>query len=219
MENLFGISSTPREPDNFEASEALAKHYGELLEYTRVKLGRDDTACDLLHDVWESLVRNEQNGEGYNPDGSKYVENYGVMDWIKARICRYAKSPKYQGVNKNEVCVGMECDDDGDKVVGDSIKMAYYEAASYDDIETLELAASVAEEFEYLVSLDGVNGVQFSYILTHIEELASVKADSGVFEAIRRVGTDAMECLEDVLSFAGKDRDGYMRLVAASSVA
>ena len=218
MENTFGISSTPKEPNNFIGSQTLADHYQELMDYAERKLGRTDTAGDLLHDVWESIVKNEQDGEGYRPDGSRFIENYGVMDWIKARICLYAKNAKYKGVTAHEVTVGMDDEEDETGTV-DAVKRAYFNAGTMDDVDSIELAASVAEELEYLVSLDGINGVQFSYIVTHIQDLATMDVDKSVFDAIRAVGTDALECLKDVLQFSSHNPEAFQRVLAQSSVA
>lgn len=217
LENTFGLSSTPMEPDNFVASQAIADHYSELIEYAERKLGRADTAGDLVHDVWESIVQSENDGEGYRPDGSRFIENYGVMDWVKARIRLYAKNAKYKGVSKHEVTVGMDTEEEDGTV--DAVKRAYFNAGVLDDTESIELAASVAEELEYLVSLDGVNGVQFSYIVTHIKELAGMDVDKSVFDAIRAVGGDALECLKDVLCFSQSNPHGFQQVLAASSIA
>lgn len=219
FENTFGIGTKMMEPDNFEASEALSEHYQELLEYTERKLGRRDMACDLLHDVFVSIRKNEEDGQGYTPDGSKYVENYGVINWIKARICLYAKNCRYMGVNKKEISVGLDNDGDEEEGEHDEARKAYYSAQSASEIELVELRESIPEKLEYLVSLDGVNGVSFSYILTHIQELAKIAGDSSVFEAIRKVGSDACEELYDVLSFAVADPEGYDDILAASSIA
>lgn len=218
MANVYGVRNHMQEPENFEASEFIADHYQNLVDYAIKVLGSDQFAVDLVNDVYISVRNSENNGEGHNPDGSRYVEDYSVSQWVKSRICRYAMNQKYHGVNKNEVTVGMEMPSDSEDGVS-AVQRAYFCAPSADEIEDIELAVSVQEEVEYLFGFEGANGVSIKWVLSHVAELMEHKVDNSVFDSIRNLGSDVLEAIQDVLTFAMRNPDQYDSLLATVAAA
>jgi len=93
------------EPEiNREASEYLAEHYYELIEYINKCIGiRDDKAYDLLHDVYASIVEQEDNLEGFDEnyisskiDAEKMERGIRVGEFVRGRICGYSRNVKYR---------------------------------------------------------------------------------------------------------------------------
>lgn len=214
--NTYGALNVMTEPTNFEASEWISSHYGIMVEYAKKVLGSDQFAEDLLHDVYLSVLTREKAGEGHDPDKCRFKENYSVEQWVKALVHLYAKSPMYKrGTKDNEVLVGIgvESDDDIEEMSSGqaAASRAYQNAASYDDLESVDLAVTAREELAYLLTFDENSPVNVKYLLTHLKEIMgkSVGLDRAVFDGLRTIGEDVTEALQDVLEFAKKQPDMY----------
>lgn len=101
---LFGVN-VPFEPEiNREASEYLTDNYKELIQYIIKSIGiKEDKAYDLLHDVYTSLVVQEDNLEGFDEtyisskiEVEKMTRGIDVKEFVRGRIAGYAKNMKYR---------------------------------------------------------------------------------------------------------------------------
>ena len=215
--NRLGISNVMCEPDNFAGTTYITEHYEELLNYATKLLGGNQYAGDLLNDVYISIKRNEDNGEGWDPNKSKFKEFYTAAQWVKSRMVRYSKNEAYHSNGREEVTVGMVGDEEAEEDSAYSaIQQAYANAASYDDLELIELEESVMEELKYLINFESDNGVSFRGLFQIIQDGGIENIDTRILDGIKNMGEDIMEALHDILSFAVQSKERFDVMLQAA---
>ena len=129
----FDLFATLVEPEiNKEASTYIKDNYNDLITYIRAMEIKEEKSCDLLHDVFVSIVESENDGIGFDMDfgNTDESEDLSVMDvaqFVKGRIKLYAKNSKYRtdviesvpvSVQKIEYTYEPEVDAKGRVVLG-----------------------------------------------------------------------------------------------------
>lgn len=88
---------------NSEASDYIMSNYNELIKFIRSNNIKEEKANDLLHDVYISIVDDENNGEAfdmeYGTNHDKTGKEHRLMEikqFVHGRIKLYAKNKKYR---------------------------------------------------------------------------------------------------------------------------
>lgn len=212
----FGIRNLMCEPTNYEASTYITENYEELLKYATKLLGDSQSAGDLLNDVYMSILTDENNGEGVNPDGSRFKENYTAAQWVKSRMTLYSKNKCYHSNGKQEINVGMLGDSEAeDDAAMTAVQQAYFNAAHYDDLEMLELEASVQDDMKYLLGFENDLGVNFRGLFQIILDGSIEAVDMGILASIKSMGEDVLEALQNVLTFGAENKSRFDNMLEA----
>lgn len=91
----FNLEVAFKEPTtNREASEFITNNYNELVGQV-VRMGvHKDMAYDVVADVFMSVVKAEENGEGF--DSNYQGENRDIEQFVYGRLKGYSKNQKYR---------------------------------------------------------------------------------------------------------------------------
>lgn len=218
---------------NREASRFIEDNYNKLVHYI-IGRGVVSRAEDLLHDVYISCLKHENDGEGY--DSSKGIT---VAQMVYNKIKKYCENKRYRSdisevqcvnVNGNKIVVSTICasgtDDNSDDADSNmtSIQRAYMNAADIDNLEDAEDAADLKEDIDFCIDIAGVRGVDILSVLKNISKLATlcvgasnVYSVSGI-DKLCKLGEEHDEFLStfsSIVKFSGKNPELYNKVIAS----
>jgi hypothetical protein len=202
---------------NEEASRYIEENYEKIAEDIRrngwVVKGRE---YDLLNDVYESILRAERNGEGYDPNMGKhgYIT---VSEFVHARLKGYAKNGKYRSYDESFVSEVPASYSEGEEVEDlDSFQKAYAMASEVDDLESIDEEVSLRENIEYCLEFNDHVGFDMMNLFKNID-LFKTNFNSSIFNRLKLVvkhHDEFGEALRQVLSFASKNRERFEKILA-----
>lgn len=198
-----------------EASNYIKDHYDHIVS-TAKKMVPEQSAIDLVHDVYMSIVRDEDNGEGYhiNYDG-KFNRSCGIItveQFVFGRMKGYSLNERYR--NTNSVEISASSNGDTDDMTGE--QLSYENAASYDSIELIDIEVSLREELEYLMTFN--NKINIKFLLKNIYKISKSKFDisfmSDITMLVKR-NKEFADSLATVVKFAVQAPSKYERILAS----
>lgn len=212
MGTIPGLANKVMDINNKVASNFVMDHYSEMVA-AALRFGASEDCCnDAVHDVYLSLKKSEENGEGW---GTVTVKGnvIPVEAFVFSRLKKYCINPKYRGkFNKNEESVSpVPVDSESVREMSD-VERVYSSACSYDDIESIELELSVSEELEYLLQFEGMK-----YIVKNLYELATRNYERSLMDGVKALmikNEEFAEAFKSVVAFAANNSDKYRLLVA-----
>lgn len=214
---VYGITNSLKEVNDHTASQFVADNY-ELLVLNASKMGVDPHKCnDIVHDVFMSILKAEENGEGYDMNKGKVSGFITVDQFVFGRLKGYSRNTKYQRDNASgEEISASSTSSDVMELSG--AQMAYEMAPSYDEIESIEIEMSIPEELSYILSFQSQMSMDIRFVLKNISKLARMDFDVSIMGELRKAiakNQDFAEALTDVVKFAGVNPSKYDMLVAA----
>lgn len=215
---MYGINNRILEPaTNTLASDFMAEHYEEIVSATYRMYGvNPERVEDLVHDVYISILNAERNGDCYDMSKGSEEGIISVEEFIYGRIKRYTLNKRYHNPTNGDNEIAASCSGEEQDEMG-GIQRVYDAAANYDDLELVELMASIPEEIEYLLNFDSTTKVNIRYFLQHIHDIAAMTFDASLFREIRDVGmvdSDFMTAIQSVVAFAGTNPTEYDTILA-----
>lgn len=221
-----GITNSIVEPNiDRTASNYILAHYGELVKAARKMGVHTDLCSDIVDDVYVSIYKDESNGKGYDPNKgtSVYIT---VEGFVYGRLKRYSLNKKYRNIDINARVAEYDAygivEIPACSTTDDLDSMTYYQrsyelAASYDDIEEIDLEVSVSEELEYILTFEGQVQLNLRYFLKNLGRLAALKIDvATLFKELKKLEDDEfMEALYSLMDFYRRSPDKYEALVAS----
>lgn len=225
MNTLPGITIgfedvTNREASNFFAS---ADNYKNMVRVASCMKGVDPTkAEDLVHDVLISIMRDEENGEGFVAvlDGVKR----SVADFVYGRLKGYSKNDKYTVNGKRnangqayEVYACGAYNDDGDIVGCTAEQFAYEMAASYDDLESIEARMALNEEFTYMMTFQNQLSTDLKMFFRNIKKFIETSFNKSILDDVKSLmdkNADFNDAMRSVIRMYASDTDTYYSAVA-----
>lgn len=216
---LHGITNTIKEITDHSASQFVADHYNEMVLNAQ-KMGVCQEKCnDIVHDVYMSLLKAEENGESYDVNGGKDGNMITVDQYVYGRMKGYSKNRKYQSDSADgkgkEVCASSSTTEAEDL---SGAQLAYEMAPSYDEIERVEVEMSLPEEINYILSFQSQVSMDIRFVLKNISKLARMSFDVSIMAELRNLivgNEDFKEALADVVKYAGVNPSKYDVLVAS----
>lgn len=214
---VYGITNSLKEVGDHIASQFVTDNY-ELLVLNAAKMGVDPHKCnDIVHDVYLSLFKAEENGEGYDANKGKKSDFITVDQFVFGRLKGYSRNAKYQkdSANSEEISASSTSSDVTEL---SGAQMAYEMAPSYDEIESIEIEMSIPEEIKYLLSFQSQLTMDIKFVLKNISKLARMDFEISIMGELRKAITsnaDFAEALTDVVKFAGVHPAKYDTLVAS----
>lgn len=203
------------ENDSREASNYIKEHYNEMVACAR-KMVNENCAVDLVHDVYMSIIKDENNGKGYNMNyDGKFNRSCGVItveQFVYGRMKGYSLNERYRNMNSMEIAASATCDTED----MNNVQLAYENATSYDAIELLDIEVSLREELEYLMTYS--SKVNIKFLLKNIFKVSRLKFDisfmSDISELVKK-NKEFAESLATVLKFAGQAPAKYESILSS----
>ncbi len=201
---------------NTVASDFISNNYEEMVR-AALKMGVDPSkANDIVHDVYVSLRKNEENGEGYDISKGHKAETISVEQFVYGRLKLYSKNIKYRSNTEKsaEVCASSTTSNVDEM---STAQRAYESASSYDQIAALDDRLSISEELEYVLSFESSLKINLRYIFKELRNIANSKVDNSVFDTVRKMcSTDEIkEAFTSIVMFSKSNPDEYDNLVMA----
>lgn len=177
-----------KEPNrNNLASTYMSENMNSLIKYiNKLKVTSPE---DLFQDVFLSILKSEEKGEGYN-------QEYGdgtitVAQFVYGRIERYAKNKKFSD-NKCEVAASTSSEEVEDM---DSFQKAFAMASVSDTTDDVDEYLSIRDELEYCVSICDFYNINIRHIVRNMQEIVGA-------------GAKALKvAVANISDIVGKDRD------------
>jgi hypothetical protein len=223
----LGCSKLVEPEINHLASEYIVEHYESIKAQARKMVGVDANKVeDLVHDVMESILIAENNGNGYSMDHSREGSIITVADFVYGRLKLYSKNRKYssEGCDRHvstkrvngEMVTVVDFDiayasPDNSKDVEDMTGMqrAYANASNLvDEMELVEEIADLRRNVEFCIDFDKVVGMNFRNLFEHVGAF-DCEIDSSIFDNLRehlKEHDELSEALFQVLNAAVKHR-------------
>lgn len=226
-----GMKNTMLEPEvNKMATDFVINHYEDLVTAARKMCVAADMCNDIVHDVYVSLLKSEQNGEGYNPNKGNVGLYISLEEFVYGRLKKYSLNKKYRVQNgKNdvkeyeqilkgnksaimEIPSSCQTEDIEDMAF---YQKAYVSAASYDDLESIEIELSVEEELEYCLTFESTLNMNLRFFLKNLSKIARMDIDTSVFSELKKLGQNRefAEAIRTILDFAKANPEKYQALV------
>jgi len=211
---IYGVNNQIKELEtNKVASEYLLEHYDEIIASVRSR-GIDQSLCvDLVHDVYTSLIKGEKNGNCYDLNKGKQGV-ISVEQFVHGRIKKYCMNKKYRkSMNDTEVSASSMTSEIEEM---NRYQVAYEMASSYDDIESIDLDASINEELEYCMSFQSTLKMNIRYFLKNLNKISSMSVDISVFKSLRDMAAnkDFVESLRSLVEYSKRFPEKYEQLIA-----
>lgn len=182
------------EPEiNHEATEYFAENYRYIMNQAKKMNGVDPSKVeDLVQDVFMSLLKAENNGEGYSTEHlNKEGTSFTVKEFVFGRLKQYSKNRKYtqnysyQHKNKSGETVYDEvsasCSDERDLDSMDADQKAYALASAPDEISSMEDLLSIKSDIQLCCDFNEVFGFDFMNLFRNIDIFKSTEFDSQIF--------------------------------------
>lgn len=199
---------------NREASEYMVDHYDELVRQVK-KMGiSEERAYDLVHDVYVSIVRAENDGEGYDMSKGKTGNIIAVHEFIYGRLKRYSLNEKYTLIGSYTDIPASTTSDDYDRL--DNFQKAYATAGEYDEIESIEDSLSIAEEIEYCIGFENIIGLNMRALLKNLNILNDKNIDKSLFNNLRqatKIHDEFGEAFQHIINFAASNTAEFNRIL------
>lgn len=218
MDTLPGIPIAFIEVNNRVASEYMEEHYDEIVHRV-IMMGKVDPAVvhDLVHDVYLSIVRDENNGYGFQCTVDGITRK--PSEFIFGRIQGYARNKKYSSENKYHHEVSA-CSTATDEEYSSMTKeqQAYATACTYDEINSVDDRMSVCEEINYLLTFQSQVQIDIKFMLKNIGNVANMNFDKRFLADMKklfRTCEEFAEAFKSVLNVYVNDTDTYEQAVAA----
>lgn len=199
--------------ENRQGSQFIEGHYEELAK-AALGWGVDPTKMyDIVNDVYISVKRAEENGEGYDPNkgNSEYIE---LGQFIFQRVKLYARNRKYRRPSGGDIEV-PSCGG-GDDIIMDRYQMAYEMACQYDTvlIDEEDCASELPALLEEYSDVYGDLRTPIKYILDNLSAIRRGIEDKlinpSIFDGLKELceEPEIMDCIESLLALrrAGSDR-------------
>lgn len=227
--NFDGMVAEFIEPNvNTEASDYFAEHFDEIRKQTSRMGVHADYIDDLIADVWQSIREAELNGNGYDVSHSNEGDVITVEEFIYGRIKGYSMNIKYRPdvserrVSKNstrcvEIIAASSTDtSDLDKL--DSFQKSYALAATYDDIDAIEVEMSLRSNIEFCMEFDSQIGFSIINLLRNMEEFATIGFNNSLFDRLKEAcnyHTEFGDAFKDIMSMAQTCKPVFEAVVAS----
>ncbi len=234
-ETLYGINNVMKELDtNHLATDFIAENYDNMILAAKKMGVNPDMAHDIVHDVYMSIQKNEENGEGYNPNKGNIGEYISVEEFVYGRLKGYSLNKKYRSISDELIKARPENYDEvlkGNKNIIVEIpscssaiefedmtfyQKAYESAANYDDLDSIDLELSVTEELEYCLTFESNIKMNLRFFLKNLHNIATMNIDTSVFKELKNMGsnTEFVDSLRSLVDYAKASPDKYEALVA-----
>lgn len=214
---IYGITNKMLEPEiNHLATEFIERNYDELVKTAR-KMGVKEHLChDIVHDVYVSMLKSENNGEGYDPNKGRKSDYISLEEFVYGRLKSYSRNKKYKWNNPSKLPEVAACSSTNNIDEMTDYQKAYEMASTYDDIEAIDMDLSISEELEYCLTFASSLKLNIRYLLKHLAEIAKIDIDTSIFNQIRTACKDNefMEALKSLLQYAIKYPEKYNALVS-----
>lgn len=215
---------------NHEGSNYIVENYNTILNKLKV-YGEDIKREDLLHDCYCSMLKKENNGNGFDPaKGALGDSQISVEQYVYGTLSKYAKNTIY----KNSVVQKMGCkshtafviaasSDAGSSEERDSysnlnrFEKAYIMADCSADFESLEEVASIKEQLEYCLSFDEIACCNLKMLLRNLDTVMANELGAGLFDGLRKVmeyHNEFKEAFTSVLDFRKLHREQFDLVMA-----
>lgn len=213
---VYGISNTMMEVVDHDATAYVAEHYQQLVTNS-LKMGVDPSkANDLVHDVYLSLDKAENNGDGYNMNYGIKGAIITVEQFVYGRLKRYSLNKRYKtpSGNPNEISASSTSSELSEL---NSAQVAYETAQSVDDIEAIENKLSVEEEAQYILTFQKQVNMDLRWFLKNIQLMATMEFDTSLLGELRGLiaDSDFADALKSVVKFAGTNKADYDAMAMA----
>lgn len=235
--NFSGLNCTNlMEPEiNHLATEYCVDNYETILRQARKMNGVDPAKVeDLVQDVMVSLLKSENEGEGYDISHSREGSVITVADFVFGRLKNYSRNRKYSlsGCNQHisskrvgdTVVTVVDYDElyaspdmSGNTEDMDAVQRAFANAHSYDaEIESIEDSMSLRKDVEFCIDFDEVVGINFLNLFRNIDAF-SESFDSSIFDGLKaklKYHDELGQALENALTSAVKHRSLFDEVIA-----
>ena len=220
MNTLPGITIGVLEVENRKASAFMEKeeNYNEMLKVASCMKGVDFTkATDLVHDVYMSILKDEENGEGFEEVRDGVLRD--VAEFVYGRLKGYSKNAKYRvsAVETEVPACGAYSDDDGNLAICTMEQYEYAMAYYYDDLEAVEERLAFSEELNYFMTFQNQVHIDLKMFLQNIGKFAEMQYDKTILADIKNLlyrSADFAEAIKSVLKMYACDKKAYERAVA-----
>ncbi len=212
---IYGVTNQVKELEtNTIASEYLLKHYDELIASVKARGIDPSLSTDVIHDVYTSLIRGEKNGNGYDLNKGKQGI-ISVEQFVHGRVKKYCRNKKYRKTMNDIEVSASSVSSELEEM--NAYQIAYEMAPSYDDIESIELDASIKEELEHCLSFQSSIKMNIKYFLQNLSTISSMNVDTTVFKSLREmaVNQEFVESLRSLVEYSKRFPEKYDQLVAA----
>lgn len=211
-----GLKNKLRDKSNNIATSYIENHYQEMIA-AALKMGiSEDKAEDLVHDVYISLIRSEDNGDGYTIRKKENGTVITVEQFVYGRLKGYSKNIRYKNGRFNNFEIPASNNGHRQEELN-SIQLAYENTSTgTDEIEESDLRISVLSQIEYLKKFTEC-GVNMNFVLHHLRELSYSSVDLTLFEAVKiivRNNKQFADALSDTFKFAGRCPDQYNMMLS-----
>lgn len=207
---------------NNEATQYLLKNYKYLVSLA-IKHGcAVDKANDLVHDMFISLMEDENNGEGFDADYGTEDRPMDVAKFVCGRLILYCKNVKYssdvseykssQEGNTYVYCASFEeRDSDAENEMVGALQTAMRNAATYDNEEEFLEANSIREQIDFCIDVASLRKINLVSMFKNIdllgENIANLDKRDRLFDRLRSIVKENDEFGADLLSILEFSRD------------
>lgn len=218
------------EPEiNREASGYLCDNYEEIVNRA-MQLVHRDVARDLVNEVYISLVKSENRGEGYDINHS----DNGIIlvkQFVLGRLARTAKNSKYRtdlverkpykdrdsGEMLVATVVAASCNSEDYEEMSHE-QRAYATAESYNGLLEIEQDMDLVQQIRFCCECGKRVNIDVKCLIQNWYNLDLKTIDKSVFEPITRLikaDREFAEALRGVMLYSEKHREEFKSVLAS----
>ena len=212
---MYGVDNVLRDITNTIATDFVVENYDNMVKTAYSMNVAPDKVHDIVHDVYMSLRRSEENGDGYDETRGANDGCISVAEFVYGRLKGYAYNTKYSASATYKTEVSASCSGDEMRDM-DAAQAALYTAATYDPTSELDEELAIAEEIEALVTFASGTELNIKFILKNISYLANTDFDISLLNNLRTFlkNEEHAELFTSVVTYAGKNPVHYNELVS-----
>lgn len=174
----------------------------------------EQSAKDLVMDMYISMDKRERNGEGYSPDQGKHVDNISVKQFVLGTARLYAKNEKYRN-SSVEISASSSNDDDIESLSGAQKAYMLATAENYDEFSEIdESLMDMRDEVDYVINF--TNKFSVLALIENWSRIANGKVSEIVLKPVKKLimeNEEFAESFKRVVEFSLKDRESFNRIV------
>lgn len=213
--NFEGMEVMFIEPDvNREASTYLAKNWDKVYQnLVKWQWVPEQSVHDLMSDVWLSIKKAEDMGDGFDVSYSNEGDAITVEQFVYGRMKGYSRNDRYHPGEferrktkkaENRVSISLaSCSDDTDLDALSSIQKAYALASTADDTEAVDLELSLRSNILYCMNYNEHIGFNILNLFKNIDMFGKSGFNNSIFDKLRSTAKaykDFGEALQEVLT-------------------
>lgn len=217
LSNNFNLKARFIEPETTkDGSRFITDNYDEIVIQVRKMGVQQDMVHDVIADVYISIVNDEEDGEGYDPNKGTTLEEY-----VYGRLKGYSKNAKYR--TDFEALKGggyayssTPSSDDLENL--DSFQKAYATAGTYDEIENVENMMDIREQIDYCLSFESIVGMSIIGLLKNLDKLNSELVNRTLFENVKdavKYHDEFGDALKSVIEFSMRQKSAFDAVIAS----